>query len=102
MQITWSAEATLAAANLILLLAGGWVGLKIQEGVAGVRSEQAKIKEELVKNQNEARSDMEAKHAENKQAIAVHAASDEQQFRSIGESLKRIESKVDRRNLNGD
>ena len=88
--------------ELALLLAGGWVSLKIQQAVAGMRKEQSVVKEELVASQTALQTDMNAKHAENKQAIAVHVASDDRQFDSIGESLKRIEAKVDHRNVKGD
>lgn len=41
-------------------------GLRIEDAVAGVRTEQTKVREELVANQNEMRTDFSEKHAENK------------------------------------
>jgi len=98
MQVSLSPEVLVHGVELLGVAAVAWIGLKIQNAVAGVRQEQGRVKEELVANQNEMRSDMDEKHAENKQAIAVHTASDEQQFKSIGDSLVRIERKVDVRN----
>lgn len=60
--------------------------------------QQTSVKEELVRSQTAMRMDMDEKHAENKQAIAVHVASDEKQFDAISRTLTRIDGKLDRMN----
>lgn len=59
-----------------------------------VTAEQVRVKEELVHNQNQIREDMDDKHAENKQSIAVHQGEDRVQFAFMNEALKRIEGKM--------
>lgn len=110
MQIAnFSPEALFHGIELIALAVGGWVGLKIQvkiqDAVAEVRQEQVKVKQELVANQTALAESMNQKHAENKQAIAVHQAEDIQIFKSmtlahdrLEETLDRIEGKVDKMN----
>lgn len=98
MQATLTPELALKAAELACMAFVGFVALKIKEAVAEVRAEQAGVKEELLEKQNEMRMDMDEKHAENKRTITAHIASDDQQFRYIGESLNRIETKVENRN----
>ena len=109
MQIQWTPELIFHAGETVALLLVGWVGQKInsavsaakddlKEAVAGVKAEQSRAKEELKDGQNEMRRDIDDKHGKNERAIAVHSAADEQQFKSIGESLGRIERKVDLRN----
>lgn len=82
-----------------------YIGLQIKASQAESKADQAELKADLVDSQNKMRLDMDAKHSENRatnfkneMAIAVHSASDEEQFKSIGQSLERIERKVDKRN----
>ena len=97
---------SLAVLSVTVLLT--FIGLKIKEAqaanreatlkaIATVREEQVRVKDELKSSQNEMRADMnemradmDEKHAENRQTIAVHIVSDEQQFRTIGSSLAEI------------
>ena len=86
-----------------LMVFGGFVTtLMIRNNQSTVKEElvssQNKIKEELVNSQNEMREDMDAKHAENSKAIAVHQASDEAKFDSISRTLVRMDGKLDRLN----
>ncbi len=92
-----------------MLVVGGYIGLRIKqsqsenreeflEAIGAVRNEQHRVKEELVGAQNQMRQDMDLKHSENKKEIYSHAASDEQQFKYINQSLDRIEKKVEARN----
>ena len=98
MQSIWTPEVLIHGAQFIALTVGGWIGLKIRAEAAERETrqiqQQAEVKEELVASQHEMRRDMDAKHAENKQTIAVHTASDEKQFANIAESLVRIEKKL--------
>jgi hypothetical protein len=88
----------LTAVGVLITVAVAFIGLQTKLAVSTMRDEQSKVKEELVASQNEMRNDMDAKHAENRQAIAVHTASDDRLFDSINKSLDRIEKKVDYRN----
>lgn len=74
-----------------ILAVVGFIGLKIQIAIANA-------KEELLEKSHEMRADMDEKHAENSQAIAVHAASDEAKFDSISRTLVRMDGKLDRMN----
>jgi hypothetical protein len=94
----WTPETWIHGAEFLMLLAGGWIGLKIKDAVSGVREEQSKVKAELIASQTEMRTDMDAKHAENQANIRSHEASDEQQFKYINGSLERIENKIEQRN----
>jgi hypothetical protein len=68
------------------------LGLVIKSNIADLKTDQANAKSEI-------REDFNRKHAENSQAIAVHAASDEQKFVAIQSTLTRMDAKLDR--LNG-
>jgi 3-keto-L-gulonate-6-phosphate decarboxylase len=98
MEFQWTSETVIHGAEFLLLLAGGYIGLTIKNAVADVREEQFKVKAELIERQHALQRDFDDKHAQNEKTIATHTASDEQQFRSIGQSLERIERKVERRN----
>jgi hypothetical protein len=101
MQMNLTPEMFLHGLEILILVGGGIVGLKVQTIVLGMRAEQAQVKEGLTKSQTELQQDFDAKHAENKLAISVHAESDVQQFKSIEKALTRIEEKVDYRNGGG-
>lgn len=105
MQIQLTPELIYHAVETLVIVIGGagsaWIGMRIQTAVAAVRAEQTVVKADLVDRQNDLRADLHTKHAENQAQIREHAASDEQQFKYIGESLKRIEDKVERRNHSG-
>jgi hypothetical protein len=90
-----SPELWLRGAELAAMALVGWISLKIKDAVADVRDEQSRVKAELIGNQHKLSEDFNTKHAENKQNLAVHVARDEEQFKAIGETLDRIESKVD-------
>lgn len=77
-------------------LAGlAFIGLKIQKSQAESKVDQLEMKSELVDKLNEASRDMAEKHAENTQAIAVHAGSDEAKFDAISRTLIRMDTKLD-------
>lgn len=78
------------------VLAAGFVGSKIRTALIEIRSEQKDTKAELVSHQNEIKADLNRKHAENQEEIRVHTARDEVQFRSIGETNLRMETKLDK------
>lgn len=61
-----------------------------------IKNDQLSTKNELSQKQSEMKEDMDAKHAENKQAIAVHQAEDVQKFDAISRTLTRIDGKLDR------
>ena len=84
------------------LLAGAWVGLAIKNVLGKMENTQASVKADLVQRQTDMARDLTAKHAENRQDIAVHSARDEEQFKTINDTLRlqnvalaRIEKKID-------
>lgn len=102
-------EVMFHAAQTLVLLAFGYVGLLIKDAVASVRVEQAQVKADLVAAQTRMQQDMDTKHSENRQGLAVHKAEDVLQFSDVRqrqtelkEMLQRIETKIDRRNAGGD
>lgn len=107
LQANLSPELLFHAVELIIIGIGGWVGLKTQnasakvqaaimEKLADVRDEQRKVKEELVTNQNRLHLEFNEKHAENRSGLAVHQASDDQQFAAISRTLNRMDGKLDK------
>ena len=103
MQAAPDLHTAIEAVSMLVTIAGFIIMLMIKNNQATVKEElvakQTEIKEELVENQNKMREDMDEKHAENSQAIAVHAASDDAKFDSIARTLIRMDGKLDR--LNG-
>jgi hypothetical protein len=109
MQMQFTPDTVMRGIELVVMLGGGWLGLRIQTAVAEVRTEiaevrteQAQVKADLIERQTQMRLDLDEKHAENKDVIArnektvaVHIAADEQQFKTIASSLERIERKID-------
>jgi hypothetical protein len=79
-------------------LAAAWVATQIKVKLGELKLGQAESKAELLAQQNEVKDDLNEKHRENTQAIAVHQASDEQKFDAFGKALTRIENKLDRIN----
>ena len=64
-----------------------------------VKDDLAEKHDELVTNQHNLQRDFDGKHAENRQALAVHVADDHQQFQGISRTLQRMDGKLDK--LNG-
>lgn len=79
----------------ILLALLSWIGIRIDSGLKDIRIEQAQAKEDLVENQNQIKEDLNKKHQENTQNIAVHTAEDNQRFDGISRTLQRIDRKLD-------
>ena len=76
----------------------------IKIALADIKTEQSDAKAELIKNQTELKQELSSKHAENTQAIAVHAKEDEGHFREIAASLQRGEEafrRIEARQING-
>jgi hypothetical protein len=94
----FSPETIIHGAELIVLLVGGWIGLKIKDAVAGVREEQNQVKESLVKAQYDMQLNMNDKHAENKRSLEVHMAEDRTLFEGISRTLTRMDNKLDKIN----
>lgn len=84
----------------IISLAGFVILLMIKNNQATVKEElvekQTELKDELIESQNQMRHDMDQKHAENKQGLAVHIAADDQQFKNITSTLNRMDYKLDK------
>ena len=59
-----------------------------------IKNSQNTVKEDLVRGQNELKNDMDGKHAENKQGLAVHIAEDRAVFEGIKATLARIEKTI--------
>jgi hypothetical protein len=59
-----------------------------------IKNNQATVKEDLVAAQNEMREDMDRKHAQNAQAIAVHAGEDAKVFDGISRTLQRMDGSL--------
>jgi hypothetical protein len=76
-------------AGLVLV---AWIVLKIDNSNKASKIERLEMKEELIGGQTEMRADMDAKHSENKQALAVHAGVDEAKFDALGRTLQRIDN----------
>jgi hypothetical protein len=71
----------LALLGLIVSAAGAWL-------ILIVKNNQAETKAELTASQTKMQIDMDAKHAENRQAIAVHMAEDKAIF---GDFTRRLD-----------
>jgi hypothetical protein len=96
------------------VVAGSYFGLVIKNVLSAIRLEQANAKAELLAHQNkvkdevadqheqllEGQHDLQAefreKHAENKQALAVHVNDDMRQFESMKIVLGRIDKTVEK------
>lgn len=75
------------------------VGVMIKLQLAKIALNQEKAKSELIEHQLEIKDELNAKHRQNQQDIAVHTAEDKVQFESISRTLTRIDGKLDK--LNG-
>ena len=87
---------------LLCLLA--WVGMLIKNSLSEIKLSQAEAKAELIENQTQIKVELDHKHAENTQAIAVHSASDDGHFREITAALQRGEEafrRIEARQING-
>ena len=66
------------------------------EGEAKLLKGQADAAAALLASQNAMRMDMDAKHAENRQGLAVHVREDDIRFDGISRTLQRIDTKLDK------
>ncbi len=85
----------------LLLGLASWFALVVDNKLNGIKLQQAAAKAELVEHQNEIKDELQKKHAENTQNIAVHQAEDMQKFEAISRTLTRIDGKLDRIEMNG-
>lgn len=85
----------------LLLAFLSYVGLFITNQLKDIKLEQKDAKAELVLHQTEIKEELNRKHAENTQSIAVHQAEDLQKFEAISRTLTRIDGKLDRIEMNG-
>jgi hypothetical protein len=72
-----------------------WVATLIRVQLGKIALTQADNKAELVAHQTEIKDELNQKHAENTQNIAVHTAEDNQRFDAISRTLQRIDGKLD-------
>ena len=109
----------------VAVVAGSYFGLMIKNVLGAIRLEQAKAKSELllqqshtkaellahqnevkeemleqhdvvVEGQHDLRAEFVDKHAENRQALAVHLNDDDRRFEALNTVLGRIEKTVDK------
>lgn len=88
--------------TVLCLLA--YIGLLIRASLGEIKLSQAEAKAELIENQTQIKAELDHKHAENTQTIAVHSASDEGHFREIAAALQRGEEafrRIEARQING-
>lgn len=69
----------------IVSIAAGYFAMKL-------RNAMLELKSELVGSQNAMRADMDQKHAENKQTVAVHIGEDNAKFEALGITMGRIDN----------
>lgn len=103
-----AADKIIHIAMAVGALAAAWVGQQIKVKLGEIRLEQSESKAELLAQQNEVKEDLNKKHQENTQAIAVHNASDELKFDAIKQNqsemrdtLRGIDAKLDSITRNG-
>ena len=72
------------------------VGLMIRAALSDIKITQVTDRAELVEHQLEIKEELNRKHAENTQSIAVHEAEDTQKFEAISRTLTRIDTKLDK------
>lgn len=72
------------------------VGLMIRAALSDIKITQVTDRAELVEHQNEIKEELNKKHSENTQNIAVHQAQDEEKFEAISRTLTRIDTKLDK------
>jgi hypothetical protein len=97
MQIDWdSADKIFHLAVGVGAVGAAWVGMLIKSSLQRIALTQAENKAELVEHQNEIKADLNFKHAQNSQSIAVHQAEDKAIFDGISRTLKRMDDKLDR------
>jgi hypothetical protein len=70
------------------------VGLLIKQSLSDIKLAQADDKAELLAHQVQVKDALTRDQWENKQALAVHVARDEEQFEGIGRTLRRIDGKL--------
>lgn len=97
--LTGPADTVIKAIELGVTLIFTYMGYRIKLAVSEGTIAQQKMKEELIEKQTDMRRDIDTKHHENAQAIAVHQAEDAQRFDSIARTLNRMDVKLDK--LNG-
>jgi hypothetical protein len=85
LQADLSPETLLHGAEFILMVAGGFMALKIHSAVSEVLLKQAEVKEELT-----------ARIAKTATDVAVHQAEDDVKFEVIGRTLERIDAKLEK------
>lgn len=83
---------------ILALVSVGWliIGLLIKSALGDIRLAQASDKAELIEHQHEIKEELNRKHAENTQSIAVHQAEDTQRFDAISRTLTRMDAKLDK------
>ena len=79
-------------------VAVGWliVGLLIKSSLGGIKLAQQKDKAELVANQNDVKEHLTSNNSNTQRDLAVHIAQCDTRFIAVGQTLQRIDSKLDK------
>jgi hypothetical protein len=91
-----SADKVFHMAIALGTLAVAWVGLAIKAALGKIALTQAQDKAELVEHQTQIKEDLNRKHAENSQNLAVHTAEDRAIFAGFSATQTRTDAKLDR------
>lgn len=77
-------------------IAAAWMGLLIRNALQKIALTQAANKAEMLAEQVAVKEDLQQKHAENRQQLAIHMAEDVIQFRGLTDTGVRMEAKLDK------
>jgi hypothetical protein len=83
-------------ATPVILVGVSWVGLLIRASLAKIELTQAETKADLLSQQISVKEDLQQKHAENRQQLAIHMAEDVIQFAGLTNTGVRMEAKLDK------